>query len=219
MTEPDAALTDYALAVECAAFGMLLARERGRGEGLRAWFIVFFASVGTASLCGGTVHGFFLAAASAGQAVLGPATLLAIGVTAFAAWAIGATLLFSRPVGRWVIIAATMQFLLYGAIVLSVSRDFRLAILGFLPAALFQLPAFGAASRRRQERSPPAGASGMALALIASVGQQLRIGIHPLYFNHNALYHVVQAAALFLVFVEGRRLIRAGATPGGANLA
>jgi hypothetical protein len=209
MTEPDVALTDYAVAVECAAFVVLLARERGRCEGLRVWFSVLFASVGAASLFGGTVHGFFLDPSSAGQAVLWPATLLAIGVTAFAAWAIGATLLFSKRVARGVILGAAMQFLLYGAIVLCVSQDFRVAILGYLPAALFLLAAFGATCRRRKERGLPAGAWGMALALIASVAQQLRIGIHPLYFNHNALYHVVQAAALFLVFLEGRRLIRA----------
>jgi hypothetical protein len=37
--------------------------------------------------------------------------------------------------------------------------------------------------------------------------QQLRIGLHPAYFNHNALYHLVQAVALALVFAACRDLL------------
>ena len=35
--------------------------------------------------------------------------------------------------------------------------------------------------------------------------QQLEIALHPVYFDHNAVYHVVQAAALVLLFLGFRR--------------
>src|SRR2546428_2799167 len=88
MTEPDVALTDYALALECTVFAYLLQRKE---------HALFFASAAVASLAGGTVHGFFLDARTLGNAVLWRITLIAIGVTAASAWAIGARVLFPLP--------------------------------------------------------------------------------------------------------------------------
>ena len=68
MTEPAVTLTDYALAVECAVIVFVLARLDARDRKLFFWFVVFFASIGAASVFGGTVHGFFLPAASRARA-------------------------------------------------------------------------------------------------------------------------------------------------------
>jgi hypothetical protein len=81
MTEPDVALTDYGLAIECALFSYLLYR-RGGQQPLRGWFVLFFASTGLAAFTGGTVHGFFLDVETKGYAILWPLTLVAIGITA-----------------------------------------------------------------------------------------------------------------------------------------
>jgi hypothetical protein len=40
--------------------------------------------------------------------------------------------------------------------------------------------------------------------LFAAAAQQAKIGIHPVYFDHNSLYHVLQAIALFMVFLVAR---------------
>ena len=50
-----------------------------------------------------------------------------------------------------------------------------------------------------------AGAWGLGLTFVAAAVQQGRVGLHPRYFNHNALYHLIQGAGLFLVF-RGARL-------------
>ena len=50
---------------------------------------------------------------------------------------------------------------------------------------------------------------GLSLAIGLAIGlvlQQAGLGIHPVWFNHNDLYHVIQAAALVLVARAGRRL-------------
>jgi len=207
MTEPDVTLTDYALALEGILFLVLLQRGRARPWGLRSWFSLFFASVSAASLCGGTVHGFFLDEQTLGHTILWPTTLLMIGVTALSAWAIGAKLLFSRRVARWVLVVAVLQFAFYCIVVLFRTEEFWVAILDNLPAVLFLIIALGLTYRREKQRSLLLAAGGLALNLVAALLQQLGIGIHPVYFNHNALYHVLQAVALFLFFLGSRWLV------------
>lgn len=209
MMEPDVTLTDYALALEGVLFLVLLRRGQARPGRLRSWFSLFFASVSAASLCGGTVHGFFLDEQTLGYAILWPTTLLAIGVTALSAWTIGAKLLFSRRVARWVIVAAVVQFAFYSVVVLFRTEEFWVAILDNLPAVLFLLIALGLAYRREKHRSLLLAAGGLALTLVAALLQQLGVGIHPVHFNHNALYHGLQAVALFLFFLGGRWLVGA----------
>ncbi len=203
MTEPDVALTDYGLAIECAVFAWLLYRGRRGGE-LRVWTVLFFASLAIGSACGGTVHGFFLDETSRGYRALWPLALLAIGVTALCGWAIGANLVLGAEVARWVRRAAILQLALYSWVVLFVTQEFWVAIADYLPAVLFLLAAFGILSRRGRGRGAALGAWGLGLTLVAAAIQQLEIPIHPLYFNHNALYHAVQALALGLLFLACR---------------
>src|SRR6267378_2479588 len=121
MTEPAVTLTDYALAIECAVFVIALARLDARDKELCFWFVVFFASIGAASVLGGTVHGFFLAASSPARRVLWPATILAILVTSFAAWNIGAVLKLDEGKATLVRRLAFAQLVLFAVIVLFVS--------------------------------------------------------------------------------------------------
>src|SRR2546428_4736678 len=97
MTELDVALTDYALAIECALFTYLVQRRE---------HALFFGSAAVASLAGGTVHGFFLDVRTLGNAVVWRITLIAIGVTAARGWAICAWGLFPAPPARRITSAA-----------------------------------------------------------------------------------------------------------------
>jgi len=207
MTEPDVTLTDYALAVECLIFAVILHRNKSRYVRLGRWFTLFFASICAASLFGGTVHGFFLEVDSLGHAILWPASLLAVGLTAMAAWAIGAELLFSDRISRLFALAAFAEFLAYAFVVLILTASFRIAVFNYLPAALFLLIAFTAVYRREKNRSFLVAACGLVLTFAAALFQQFELGIHPVYFNHNAVYHVIQAVALLLIFLGGRRLV------------
>jgi hypothetical protein len=208
MTEPDVALTDYALALECAIFTWLVRQRPERSCDLYPWRVLFFASASAAPLFGGTVHGFFLDNESVGHAVLWPLSLLAIGVTALSCWAIGARLILHTQVARWVVRAAFLQLPVYVGVVLIVNDAFWVAIAEYLPAALFLLIAFALVSRRGGPASASLGVWGLALSFVAAVLQQLRIAVHPVYFNHNALYHVVQAVALLLLYICFRGLLR-----------
>ena len=204
MTEPDVALTDYGLAIECALFTYLLHRQGSLQRQLKTWFMLFFMSVGVGALTGGTVHGFFLNEATAGYAVLWPATLLAIGVTALATWTIGAKIQFTTATARWITIVAAAGFVGYCGVVLFVTQDFFVAIVNYLPAVSFLLLVFLHLYLRTRERLVLFGLVGLALILVASWVQHNRIALHPIYFNHNAFYHLIQAVALFLIFYGSR---------------
>ena len=208
MTEPDVTLTDYALALECAVFAWLI-WQPGIGErDVRRWMTLFFASLSASSLLGGTVHGFFLDPASRGYVVLWPLTLLGIGLTALSGWAIGAHLVVRPEAARRIIWLALLQLALYSLAVMFVSQAFWVAVANYLPAALFLLVALVVVARRGELAGATIGAWGLVLSFVAAAIQVLQISVHPVYFNHNSLYHAVQAVALALILVGCRRLLR-----------
>ncbi|MGH7408224.1 MAG: DUF6962 family protein [Candidatus Methylomirabilales bacterium] len=210
ITEPDVTLTDYGLAIECALFTYLLYRRGGRPQPLRTWFAVFFGSASVASLTGGTVHGFFLDVKTVGYAILWPATLVAIGVTALSTWAIGARIQFSAGVARGISIGAAVGFAGYCVVVLFVAQTFRIAVLNYLPAAIFLLGVLTIAYARVREREVLVGMGGLVLIFVAAGVQQGGVALHPVYFNHNALFHLIQAVALFMLFWGARCFVGTG---------
>ncbi|HEX7284972.1 MAG TPA: hypothetical protein VF532_02260 [Candidatus Angelobacter sp.] len=207
MTEPDVALTDYAIALECAVIAFWLLRTRKSGERLSLWFMVFFLATALAALAGGTVHGFFSAQGSLGYRVLWPLGLIMIGLAALAFTNVG-TAISSGPIALAVSRAALVLFLLYCVFVLFFDERFVVAIVAYLPAVLFLGWVFLEQYRRTRRRAFAWGLAGIGVTLLAAAIQQARITIDPRYFNHNALYHTLQAAGLFMIFVTARDLSR-----------
>ena len=218
MTERDVALTDYALAALCAALCAGAARWPGADLKLRGLWMLFFASIGTGALFGGTVHGFFLDEAGDGHRVLWPASLLAIGVTATTMWFIGSALHLRGAAAMWAQGLAVAQFAAYAWVVLFVTNKFYVAIVEYLPATLFLLVVLLLVLTKAPDRQLALGVAGFLLTFVAAAVQQLRIAIHPVYFNHNALYHLIQGVALSLIYVGAKGLtITAAALEGHAT--
>lgn len=199
MTEPDVTLTDYAIALECLILCVVALRWHARHD-LRRWWVVFFASIGFAAAVGGTMHGFF----PDEEAVIGRslwlATMLTLGVTSLAAWAVGSVLLRME----WIRGTAVALFVIYALVVLLVSREFLVAIVMYLPATVFLLAVLVSRHRREPHRALTLAITGVVLTFVAAGIQQAQLGVHPVYFDHNALYHVVQGVALFLIFIGAR---------------
>jgi hypothetical protein len=207
MTQLDVSLTDYGLAFECTYFACRIAQLAG-SSALRRTFAVFFLSIAIAAAAGGTVHGFFLDESSLGFRILWPLTLIAIGITALSGIQIGTALQFSRSTALLINRIGLAIFLAYILIVLFIRRDFLIAILDYLPALLFLGVAFMRAFRRDKRPAFLIGFFGICLMFVSAAAQQAQIGIHPLYFNHNALYHLLQAIALFMLFHAARESIK-----------
>ncbi len=208
LMEPDVTLTDYGLAIECMVLAGLIYAYGAPGNPLRFWFIAFFVALGVAALIGGTFHGFFGNQSSLGPTVLWPATLVAVGVAALALWSIGATLIFSERVANWVSWGALLVFAVYVLLILFSGRAFWIAIINYMPAATFLLVAFLVVYLRTGMNYLLVGVGGIVLTFIAGTVQHTGISIHLRYFNHNALYHLIQAVALFLIYWTARVLVR-----------
>src|SRR4029453_13162664 len=103
-------------------------------------------------------------------------------------------------------VAATLTAV-YAAVIVFVTDEFWVAGAGYLPAAMFLLAGFLRAAIRTRASWARLGAWGLVLSFAAAAIQQLRIALHPVYFNHNALYHLVQAVALALLFMASRGLL------------
>ncbi|MEO7822436.1 MAG: hypothetical protein ABIS15_02430 [Gemmatimonadaceae bacterium] len=200
LTRPAVSLTDFALAIECAAFALLLARLAASDGLLRKWFVVFFASIAAASVLGGTMHGFFEYSTSSVRTVLWTATLLSILVTSFATWTIAAILQLRPPASQWVQRFALAQVLVLTLVILFVSNAFLVAIVAYLPATVFLLVSFRMTYRRRQSAALGWGIVGLALTFLGAAVQQLKLAVHPVYFDHNALYHLIQFVALWMIY-------------------
>ncbi len=206
MTEPDVALTDYGVTLECAMLTGLLFRREPARRGLRNLFALLFASAGVAALAGGTVHGFFLRESALG-AILWRIVLLAVGLTALAGWSIGGRLLFPERTARLVEVLAAVECAAYTFVVLAIDQSFWIAIANYAPSVFFVAFSFLVAYRRHGEGPLLAGLVGLLLMIAGAIVQRLRLALHPAYFIHNALFHVIQMAAFLLVFVAGRHLV------------
>ena len=203
MTEPDVAITDYLIALEAALFAVLIHRSADASAELRGPFVLFFTATAAAAAAGGTVHGFFAAASDGPGRALWRLTMVALGVAAYATWIIGARLLLSdgpATVLQWLAGAVALA---YAAVVLAVDDRFSIAIAHYLPPALFLLVVFVLRLFSGGDGAL-AGAGGMVLTFAAALVQVSRVSLHPVYFNHNALYHAIQAVAIGLIFVAAR---------------
>jgi hypothetical protein len=214
--EPDVALTDLGLALECAVLASLLRTHPPANAAVRRWFAGFFAALGAAALLGGIEHGFLADKGSRADAAVWTATLLALGVAALAAWGSGSRMILTARASRVVTGAAALVFAGYALVVLRFDRRFAVAIAHYLPAALFLVAAFGIALRRTGDPRLRAGLAGLGLTFAAAGVQQARIPLHPRYFDHNALYHAIQAVGLVLLY---RGAARAGAREGARQRA
>ena len=206
LIEPDVALTDFGLAVECALFAGWLYWRGAAGSPLGRWFVVLFVALGIGALLGGVTHGFLPETGSDAARIVWNATLIAIGVAALASWAVGAHVLFANSTARWVLAAAALLLMLNVAVVLYVSQSFLVAIVFYAPAMIFALVAFVLAYRASGNAVLLFAIAGIVLSLIAAVIQQTQTGIVALGLTHNALYHLVQAAGLLLIFLTARGL-------------
>ena len=192
MAEPAVTLTDYGLTLLCAVLAWL-ARSRVRPD-LRPWAMGLFAGSGAAALFGGTVHGFF------GDRILWPATILTVGAAGLAAWGLGARVGGQPADTRRVTRLAGLAYAAYVAVVLAGWQAFAVAAAFYLPAVIYLTVRFAQAWRRRPTASRRRALAGFGLTFAAAAIQQFRVPVHPVWFDHNALYHVVQAAAFILLY-------------------
>ena len=212
IAEPDVALTDYGLFFESCLFCFWIHR-RNRSHPLTRWFLLLFSSIALAAALGGTVHGFLTDPHSGVRIVVWYGTMILLGVTGLSEFGIAAHLLLPPRAARFLILAAVGMFALYLCAVLFWSAEFRIAILDYVVGLVFLCIAFVCTYLRTGVPSVALGAAGLLVSVLASRLQQAHVSLHPRYFNHNALYHVLQAVALFFIYRSARALLMMPSPP------
>jgi hypothetical protein len=201
-------LTDYLLTLECALFAGWLARADASSPAIRRFFCVFFLSLTTTSLTGGTYHVWFSESSSLVATVLWKATVVALGATAFAVWAVGAYILLKGSLRERAVQVAGLEYLAYAAYTVIVDDRFSVAIANYVPAVICLGIALAVRYRRHPTVPVLGGLAGLIVTGIAAVIQRSGMGLHPDYFNHNATYHLVQAVGFALIFYAALFLVR-----------
>jgi len=202
LAEPAVTLTDYGLAVLCMVCAALLAGQTP--SRVRRPLIGFLLALAAAAVLGGSVHGFFHDESTRVYAILWRATLVSIGLAGFAAWVLAARLIVPAATRPAVIAAGALAGLALCVVIVFVKDTFAVVIAWYLPAAVLLCAAFIVRWRRSAEAAYAVGAAAMLLTFVAAAIQHFRIAPHPQYFDHNALYHAVQAVALIMLYRFGR---------------
>jgi hypothetical protein len=200
ITEPDVALTDLALTIECLAIvGWLAVKARAILSPLKLWFLVFYLSIAVAALFGAIIHGFFSGQMGGMHDRLWAGTLVALGANALACWNLSARLMAVGARTEKIVQGATVAaFLGYCFYVVSAFRKFLVAVIAYLPATLFLLGVVIKLHLKEKSSMTMIAVVALIMTLVAAAVQQLKISIHPVYFDYNALYHVIQGIALLI---------------------
>lgn len=207
--EADVAITDLILFAESILFAYLLWKQNTKSILLRQLFIILFLSLATSSALGAIFHAFFPARiATTGGFGLWILVTTAIGVTASTTWCINALIVRGRGLFRIMLPFAIFYLATLIYWVTFINHEFITIIMFYLPPlVVFTLIAFFMYLRYRTKAWAYL-LGGLILSFTAAAIQSLGISIHPVYFNHNALYHVVQGIALASIFLGARFLLK-----------
>jgi hypothetical protein len=188
--EPMTLLTDYVLAGVTAWLCFLLLKHSEMHSSRKFWALAF-AALALGAFLGGTWHGFVQ------SDLLWKATVLSVGVASFAMLTGSAIASVSGTARKLILTFAAAKLLGYSAWMLK--RD------DFIFVVLDTGIAFAAVAALHLWRLNGWILAGVAVSVAAALVQASGFALHQ-HFNHNDLYHVIQIAAMVLLYRGARRL-------------
>ena len=199
ITEPVTTLTDYLLALMSLFFAVQLFRisHLHQQTSVLLWALAM-AATAAAALFGGTFHGFALSLDEAQKAAIWKATVYSVGLASLLM--LSGTILasISRPLRQWLLAAAAAKFLVF-ALWMATHDDFQYVIYDYAGSMLGVLLLQVLVAYPRAEVSAAWIIAGI-LASFGAAGVQISGFRRHQHFNHNDLYHVIQMAALYLLY-------------------
>jgi hypothetical protein len=196
-------ISDFVLAAFSGLLAVKLHTRSTEMRRTRRWFAIVLGAIAFSALLGGIAHGFMPDERSRWGGLIWRATLMSIGPAAIGLWMLASLLLFRPATVERARSIALIALAIYVGVVLFEYQNFMIALALYLPAAVLLLIGFLVNLRHRESAFATDGLIAMGLTLTAGLLQYLRIGFHPIYFNHNALYHLVQGIAVFFLYRAG----------------
>jgi hypothetical protein len=202
ITEPMTMATDYVMGGLAAVLAIRLFRA-GAGTGQVPVFLWGGAFVCTAlaSFLGGSYHGFIQMIPPGSAKLLWKATLFSTGVGSACILAAAAYAGTAGTLQRWLIGVVVVKLAVY-LWWMSAHDDFIYVILDYGAAMIAMVLLAWMSKTGGMAAAAGWLTAGVAVAVVASLIQALRIAPHP-QFNHNDLFHVVQMVALYLLYRGG----------------
>ncbi len=207
-------VSDFVLAGFSGLLAFKLLSQQTEMRRTRRWFGIVLAAIAFSALLGGISHGFLPEERSRLGALMWRATLMSIGPAAVGLWMLASLLLFRPATVERARTLGLIALAIYVGVVLFEYQNFMIALAVYLPAAVLLLVGFAVNLRTKGEPFATDGLVAMALTLAAGLLQYLRIGFHPIYFNHNVLYHFCQGVAVFFLYRAGSKWLE----PSGSRL-
>lgn len=168
----------------------------------KLWATSFLATA-LAAFAGGTHHGFVLYLGDAASFFVWQVTLCSIGLGSFLLLTAAICAVFRGPARRWLLAAATLKLVVY-LLWTAVHDDFKYVVYFYVPDMLGVL-ALAVCSRTQRASGAAWIILGILATFAAAAVQRSGFDLHQ-HFNHNDLYHLVQAAAFFLLYKGGRQM-------------
>jgi hypothetical protein len=190
IAEPMTLATDYTLAAVSGFLSFLIFKNRA-SQRSRLWWSIAFAALALGALLGGTWHGLVQ------HPLLWKATLLAVGVASFAMVAASAFAALNAIARGALLAFAGLKLAVYSGWALSDDR--------FVIVVIDTAAAFAAVAALHVWKWNGAILAGVAVSVVAALVQASGFALHP-QFNHNDLYHVIQIAAMVLLYRGARPL-------------
>jgi hypothetical protein len=190
LSEPTTLVTDYLLGGVTAWLCYSLCKHR-EAQRSRLWWGVAFAALAAGAFLGGTWHGFLQSAA------LWKATTLSVGVATFAMVVASAFATLSGTARRVLVVFAVLKWAVYSAWMLGHDAFIYVVVdtaIAFALVAGLHLWSFNRWIL-----------AGVAVSVAAALVQASGFALHR-HFNHNDLYHVIQIAAMVLLYRGARRV-------------
>jgi uncharacterized protein DUF6962 len=192
--DPDVVFTDLGLALLGGFFAWRLRRGPFAGA-------ILMAGLASAAFWGAVFHALFpgKTATTGGYLVWMLVALSIVVVTGALLWMairLGRPDLHRRVIRRWAVGYAVV----FAVAVAFVDVSFRNIVRFYAPVLLVTMIVTVIAAARTGSRAWSLIALGLALSGIAAVQQQAGVALHATYFDHNAVYHVIQAAALAVLY-------------------
>jgi hypothetical protein len=196
--------TDYLLAATAFGAAMWLWKTAAGTPG--RWWAAAFVATGVAAVLGGTSHGYAPVLDKQAHGLVWRVTYVTVGVANFCVLYGAALAALPRRVRRAALAILFVRLLAVAAGLVALAQfryvlyDYAITLAGLLALAA----ALGARGR------PGAGwvVAGVAASALGAVVQLAHIG-QGRVFNHNDLFHVVQAIGIVLYARGGRDLRRA----------
>jgi hypothetical protein len=207
--EFDVAITDLLLFAESAIFIYFLWQKQSTQTVLRRLLILLFLALGASSLLGALFHAFFPAkATTTGGFTFWMLVAASIGITACALWCINALVFKGKNFFKMILPFVVFYMVAFMYVVFFINYQFKTIILFYAPPMII----LGLVSLMKFFRDHDFAwigvFVGVMLSFVAATIQYLQISIHPVYFNFNAFYHVIQGISLGVIFLSFRSVLK-----------